>query len=115
MRRGTTALLRKRVGDKHAPPTPLASCLPLPLRERVGVRGIWSGMISRCHSFLFLLVIPNVSHPVIPDFSHAVIPDVIHRESKAGVRGDRGSRRSLNLLGRLHHGIEGKRPWIPAN
>ena len=50
--------------------------LPLPLRERGGVRGLGSGMFSHCHSGSFLLVIPDVSHPVIPDFSRTVIPDV---------------------------------------
>ena len=33
---------------------------------------------------------------------------------RAGVRGARGSRRSLTLLRRLRHGVERKRPWIPA-
>ena len=68
MRRGPTVLpLRNRVGDNHAPPTPLASrlplpfLLPLPLRERVGVRGpdhyplatlspSGSGSTPTCHS-----------------------------------------------------------------
>ena len=83
MRRGATALpCGKGSGTTTRPPTPLAYLLPLPLRERVGVRGIWYGMVSRCHSGLVLLVIPDVSH--------AVIPDVIHRESKGGVRGKEG-------------------------
>ena len=66
-------------------PSPLF--LPLPLRERAGVRGFCPWMFSHCHPGLFLLVIPDVSHPVIPDFSHAVIPDVINRESKGRAEG----------------------------
>ena len=67
MRRGPTGILcGKGSGTNTRPLTPLAFFLPLPLRER------------------------------------------------AGVRGDRGTRRRLNLLRRLRHGVEGKRPWIPA-
>ena len=91
MRRGPTGILcGKGSGTNTRPLTPLAFFLPLPFRERAGVRG--SG----------------------PGWSHAVIPDIINRESNAGVRGAGGTRRRLNLLRRLHHGIEGKRPWIPA-
>ena len=57
-----------------------------------GGKGAGSGMFSHCHSGLFLLV----------------IPDVIHRESKGGVRGDRGTRRSPNLPQSLLHGAEKK-------
>ena len=120
MRRGPTA------------PAPSPLLLPLPLRERVGVRGPGPGwshpVIPACSLLSFPIfltsvipdvshaVIPDVSHPVIPDvsqavipdISQAVIPDVINRESKAGVRGPRGTRRSPTLLRSLHHEAEKK-------
>ena len=60
---------------------------------------------SPCHSRLFPLVIPDISHPVIPD--------VINRESKAGVRGAGETRRNPTLLRSLHHGAEKKDPGFP--
>ena len=70
-----------RRGPPDLTPSPLLPSLS-PCGRGPGVRGLCSGMFNRCHSGLFPLVIPDVSHPVIPDVSLPVIPDVINRESK---------------------------------
>ena len=69
--------------------------LPLPLRERAGVRGLGSGMFSHCHSGLFILVIPDVSNAVIPacsflsfpTFLTLSFPTFLIGNPKAGVKG----------------------------
>ena len=105
---------REHAPSPHPPPSPLAG-------EGQGEGG-WSGLFSRCHSGLFILVIPDVSTAVILacsllsflTFLTLSFPTLLIGNPKAGLKGPRGSRRSPTLLRSLHHGAE-RKPWIPAN
>ena len=82
-----------------------AEMLPLPLRERVGVRGLWPGC---SHT-----VIPACSFLSFPTSLTLSFPTLLIGNPKAGVRSNRVTRRSPTLRRSLRHGVEKKDPGFP--